>query len=214
VRRLGEAGYQVTLVDATTDNGIPAMVAAMRNPAPGGLPVVFSASAALDPEEAARKCLEELAHTERYMWQIFRTVPDIPSRADHADVVDQVSHLRWWTVPERLHHASFVWASDTWRDFGELPSLATGNPRRDLNTMVERIAATGYRPLVRDLTTADVAGAGLRVVSCAIPGYHPLHMGHSVRALGGRRLYEVPGRLGHPAPSGPDDLNPYPHPFP
>jgi ribosomal protein S12 methylthiotransferase accessory factor len=39
-------------------------------------------------------------------------------------------------------------------------------------------------------------------------------MGYQNRALGGRRLYEVPQLLGFPGlkPGEPD--NPYPHPFP
>jgi len=47
-----------------------------------------------------------------------------------------------------------------------------------------------------------------------VPGLHPLFMGHETRALGGRRLYSVPQRLGHAGlePGQPD--NPYPHPFP
>ena len=77
-----------------------------------------------------------------------------------------------------------------------------------------RIAATGHRPLLCELTTPDVAELGLTVVRAVVPGYHPLVCGHRHRALGGRRLWEVPQRLGHPGISAQRNDNPLPHPYP
>jgi ribosomal protein S12 methylthiotransferase accessory factor len=65
-----------------------------------------------------------------------------------------------------------------------------------------------------DLTTPDIEELGLRVVRVVVPGAHPLYMGHINRALGVRRLYEVPQRLGYPGLVPGDADNPYPHPFP
>ena len=79
----------------------------------------------------------------------------------------------------------------------------------DATAVSTRIAATGHRPLLCELTTPDVAELGLAVVRAVVPGYHPLVSGHRYRALGGRRLREVPRRLGYRAGD-----NPLPHPYP
>jgi ribosomal protein S12 methylthiotransferase accessory factor len=98
--------------------------------------------------------------------------------------------------------------------FDSLPSPGTGNPAADLDLVVERIAATGHRPLAVDITPVDVAQAGLTVVRALVPGYHPLIMGYPIRAKGGRRLWSVPQALGYPGIDPATGDNPLPHPFP
>jgi ribosomal protein S12 methylthiotransferase accessory factor len=47
------------------------------------------------------------------------------------------------------------------------------------------------------------------------PELQPIDFVHTERFLGGRRLYEAAHELGlRDAPLSPDELNPYPHPFP
>ncbi|TFI57027.1 hypothetical protein E2493_17185 [Sphingomonas parva] len=213
VGRLAAAGYRVDLMDATTDSLIPSIVGTLRSLSPCGLPLVVAASTSVDAEDAVGKCLEELAHTERYMWQLRNTTPDVPFVAGHTNVVDQVTHLRFWNDAERLALARWLWASDRVIDFADLPTTHSGSPAECLQHLLRRITETGHRPLAVDLSTPDVAEAGLRVVRAIIPGYHPLHMGHIVRARGGERLWTVPQRLGH-RPVEPGGDNPYPHPFP
>jgi len=71
----------------------------------------------------------------------------------------------------------------------------------------------GGEVLYRDLTTADLAPLGLRVARVIVPGFQPLHFGQEPR-LGGRRLYELPWRLGlAAAPTIPAALNQDPHPL-
>jgi ribosomal protein S12 methylthiotransferase accessory factor len=54
---------------------------------------------------------------------------------------------------------------------------------------------------------------GLRTVRVIVPGFQPLHFGHEPR-LGGRRLYELPRRLGiSEVPARPELLNTDPHPL-
>jgi hypothetical protein len=47
-----------------------------------------------------------------------------------------------------------------------------------------------------------------------VPGFQPIHFGWDEARLGGRRLYEVPHRLGlTAAPTSPQELNADPHPL-
>ena len=111
-------------------------------------------------------------------------------------VVDPEGHLNYWCDHANAAGAEFLFASDTETAYDALEDGATGSAVDDLRELATRIAATGHRPLLCDLTTPDVAELGLAVVRAVVPGYHPLVCGHRYRALGGRRLWEVPQRLG------------------
>ena len=66
-----------------------------------------------------------------------------------------------------------------------------------------------------DVTSPDVAGAGLRVVHVIAPELCQLDVVEGARFLGGRRLYHAAFEAGLVAqPLGAGDLNPDPHPFP
>jgi ribosomal protein S12 methylthiotransferase accessory factor len=65
-----------------------------------------------------------------------------------------------------------------------------------------------------DLTTPDVKDYGLHVVRVLATGLQPIHFGFGEERLGGRRLFEVPQRMGYTAePRDVSDLNPCPHPL-
>ena len=67
--------------------------------------------------------------------------------------------------------------------------------------------------LYYDLTPPDLAELGLRTVRVIVPGFQPLHFGREPR-LGGRRLYDLPRRLGmSEAPARPELLSTDPHPL-
>jgi ribosomal protein S12 methylthiotransferase accessory factor len=76
------------------------------------------------------------------------------------------------------------------------------------------VEATGCRVYLCDVTTPDVRELGFSVVRAVLPGYHPLALGFAFRARGGRRLYEVPQRLGHKGITRERGENPIPHPYP
>lgn len=214
VQRFERTGDKVVLLNLTTDNGVPTVLSVLCSDSPARPAYVFAASAELDAEQAVRKALEELAHTRRYSQQIKRNLPPVVADEDYEQVQTQVDHLNFAADHENKPHFAFVFASSERIEFDELPRLSTGNDERDLDIVVERVHSTGHSVLVADLTSSDIHSLGLTVVRTLVPGYHPLQMGHRIRALGGRRLREVPGRLGHPDLAPDDPGNPIPHPYP
>jgi ribosomal protein S12 methylthiotransferase accessory factor len=85
--------------------------------------------------------------------------------------------------------------------------LATGS------SLIRRLSISGATAWYVDVSTADVALAGFRVVRTVIPGMQPLDNDHRHRYLGGRRLTDAPRLIGAD-PAAVDKRNPYPHPFP
>ena len=176
--------------------------------------LVVAAAAALDPANAIRSALEELAHTTSYCQEITRNQPRLAFDPDHLNVVDQASHLNYWCEQEHAPGADFLFHSPVTRQFGDIRNRVTGTARGDFEVVAAAVASTGHRPLLRDLTTDDVRDVGLTVVRAVVPGFHPLVSGHRYRALGGRRLYEVPARMGVGLVAAEAGRNPLPHPYP
>jgi ribosomal protein S12 methylthiotransferase accessory factor len=110
--------------------------------------------------------------------------------------------------------AEFLFASSERVDYDDLANPGTGDPTSDLRLLVERITGVGERVVLVNLTTPDVGGLGFSVMRAVVPGFHPLQLGHRLRALGGRRLWTVPQRLGHPGITPSTGDNPAPHPYP
>lgn len=215
VRRFEAAGGSVAMFDITLDTGIPTILSTLIGDNPGTPALVVAASSSLDPEQAARNSLEELALTRLYSQSMLTNAPRlIPDPPEYASVCDQRSHLNFWTDHGTLPLAEFLFASPVRIDFSEIDSLATGDAVGDVRVMVERVHAVGERVVLCDVTTDDVRELGFTVVRAVIPGFHPLHVGHQVRSLGGTRLWRVPRALGYPGITPQTGDNPTPHPYP
>ncbi|MBI4665607.1 MAG: YcaO-like family protein [Nitrospinae bacterium] len=219
VTRFESVGLEVVMFDLTTDLGIPTILSAIRSERPGEPAFIVAASTEPDPESAARKSLEELAHTRRYAHLVKRFSTDKALSAapgNDFNVKAQQDHLLFWSRQDRLPLTDFLFASKRRIEFDDVTPLAN---RGDVDgtilaKMVNALGAAGHRTLLAELTTPDVADAGFAVVRAIVPGLHPMFMGHSDRALGGRRLLEAPERMGHaPFDPGRGD-NMYPHPYP
>jgi ribosomal protein S12 methylthiotransferase accessory factor len=166
----------------------------------------------MDAEMAICKSLEELEHTRAYCHKIKLYEPRLPLDSNYENmVVAQKDHLNFWCDETHLPLADFLFSPVEEINFSEIASLTSGDAAQDLQLLVDKITYTGHRVLIADLTTPDVAELGLSVVRALIPGFHPLFMGHRYRALGGKRLWQMPAQMGYNSINGD---NPVPHPFP
>lgn len=212
IRRFETTGDRVVLLDITTDNHIPCILSVLLSDQAERPARVYAASADLDPARALAKALEELAHTRRYSQQIKQYLPPVAADNDWEDVVTQMDHLNFAADHANIAELDRLLASTDRRSFADYVTAAT-NPAADLAETVRRVEQTGHRVYAADLTSDDIAELGLFVWRVIVPGYRPLFMGHRIRALGGRRLYEVPQRLGQAGLAPWRDRN-LPHPYP
>ncbi|HZW53531.1 MAG TPA: YcaO-like family protein, partial [Candidatus Elarobacter sp.] len=212
LNRFAAARYDVTVFDITTDITVPTILSAARHDAETEPAFVVAAAAHPDARTAVRKSLEELEHTRTWCKMLKRRLPPVaPDRA--GDISSQAAHLRFWCDQRNAQLGSFLFGGTEQRDIDALPSTETADPTAQFAAVARAIQRAGLRFFITDLTTSDVRELGLRVVRAIVPGLHPLVVGHRLRALGGRRLYEVPVRLGH-GPVSNGRLNAAPHPFP
>jgi ribosomal protein S12 methylthiotransferase accessory factor len=214
VARFERTRSSVTVLNITVDVGVPTILSVLRSQIPAAPALVFAAATAMDPEHAVRKSLEELALTHRFAQQLKTNLPHFVPTSHYDNVVDQERHVHVYCDHANTPLAEFIFASDKRIGFEEVDNLATGDPQRDLEILLEKVRAINHRVLISDLTTPDVQELGLAVVRAVIPGFHPLFIGHGIRALGGSRLWEVPQKLGYKGITRESGDNPAPHPYP
>lgn len=225
IDRLSLMGYDVRMFDNRIDMPVPCVtgVAVRRDDGLGTLS--FAAGAGLDPEDAIRAALCEIASY----------VPSFPERvAEHIDLVRSMQedylvvqelkhHALLYGVPEMAQHADFLLKQDrapqpvtTLYAEWERMRPRTGDLTDDLRTVVESITTRGYDVLVADQTSPEQRAVGLTTVSTIVPGLIPIDFGWTMqRALTMRRLRTAPVAAGwRDTELSASDLNMHPHPFP
>ncbi|MBD3628756.1 YcaO-like family protein [Cyclobacterium sp.] len=214
IQRFEEVGYEIHLMDISNETKITGILAVATGTKTNFVPLVVAASVALSPEEAVRKAIEELAHTERYAYQIKNELPRLESDPEFDNVLGQVHHVNFWVNSAVSKEAEFLYSSDQWMDFKELVDYSQETPSEDMKALVALIKKSGYDVLVTDITTSDIRSLGMTVIRAIIPGYHPLFMGYHKRPLGGDRLWTIPQQLGFEGLVPGKADYPFPHPFP
>jgi ribosomal protein S12 methylthiotransferase accessory factor len=211
--RYQPAPVSLYCADITTEAGIPVVLALMVAGSPRWPAAVVATAAHPDTEQAITKALFELAANQLYVRSFYEQPGYRKMPRTAAEVVQPEDHGLFYCSPKRLPYLDMLTNPRTANPPLRRRSLSAGNTSQDLDACVRLLAGVGLEVIVADLTTADVAALGFKVVKVLIPGMHPIDFGHW-HHLGGRRLYEVPMRLGYRAPSGPHELNLFPHPFP
>lgn len=199
-------GSQWHLSYLTLDVDVPIIASMLISEA--GLPLTsFGISADPNPLSALRGALEEALLT-RLLINRSSLKPAAPSDLDPSSVRSLRDHLMVHASSEFLReHLRFMTESGEIRDFADIASGASMAPASAC------CREQGLEPIWAEVTTPDVADLGFYVVRTVIPSAQPLDNDHLHRHLGGRRLHEVPERLGW-AIRPVEQLNPHPHPFP
>lgn len=200
----------------TLDIPVP-VIAVMLQSTEGHVPhTVMGLGTCLNPNKALSLALEEALLTYIGMSRYARNNPDFQPDPDYRNVDKPTLHaLAHALRPELRTAMDFLM---TWQDKIPIQSL-TNHFQPDMSANVQfltnQLKKYDLETVVLDLTTSDIDEAGFKVARAVVPGMQPLDLNHARQHLGGRRLYEVPHRLGLVGrPKTEDELNPYPHPFP
>ncbi|MFJ8160472.1 TOMM precursor leader peptide-binding protein [Streptomyces sp. NPDC096136] len=224
------AGYELALLDATNDFGVPAVVAVARHRDPrSAAPQVFVAAGAHhDPRAAIRSAAVEAVTNVFNAAQRLRAEPATcdPRRLrpmlERPDLVVTLSdHTALYALPEARPRLDPLFAGDDRPTPWQEAWPGAPEPVRDLagllDATVRRLSGEGLEVVVVGQDEAGVRERlGLYAAKAVVPGALPMTFGHvNRRTLGLPRLLEVPHRLGRaPAPLRHGELPLHPHPFP
>jgi ribosomal protein S12 methylthiotransferase accessory factor len=213
-RYFAPAGLRYSAVDLSVFLDVPTVLGVVHGPC-GALGALGVGAASAPCVAAAwRKALAEAFSVRR--WVADRALEE-PGRLGRPTSTIETfdDHTLYYACEERARLASFLDASEERRGFADVAPLEGDDVLEVIEAVCRRLAARGARAYAVDVTSPDIAAAGLSVVHVLVPELCALDVVEGARFLGGRRLYEaaldaglVPRRL------GPADLNPDPHPFP
>ncbi len=216
VKRLEHNGSKVFMFNITLDHGIPTILSVLKGGNNPYLPaLIFAGAADPSPDKAAQKSLEELPHTRRYCSRLMEYSPNFETAfPHHLNVTDQAEHLHFYCDHDNSKYADFIFKSQKRIEFDQIEPIKGNSNKHTLDEIIKRIYQIGERIYVKDMTTADVSALGLHVIRTTIPGMQRLCMGYQNRCLGGKRLWEIPQKMGYKGITKDSLDNPAPHPYP
>ena len=167
----------------------------------------------VDPVTAADKAVFEACQARPSEATRFARAHPGERLKRYEDVKDLDDHPAFHSLRRNLAEFAFLDTGGR-AELGSLPRPATPDPAATLDLVVDGLVRAGARAAYADITGADIAVTGIRVVRCIATGFQPIHFGHGEARLGGRRLFEAPVAWGlRDAARGAAELNPCPHPM-
>lgn len=207
---------RLTLVDLTTDIGIPTVMAVLEQRAFGHPVTALGMACKADYASAAIKAFFEAASSYgRICFHFEQNGRQLPvPRADGADFHGLEMRDILYTVPELRERLAFITASTEIRQLGEAPVIQGRTPAERLTHALHLVRPHAPEVVAVDLATRDITELGVKVQRVLAPELVPLTSDQRFPWLGHRRIYEAPVRMGRRArPARLDELNHDPHPF-
>ena len=218
LRRLADRvtghGLELTVLDATTDLGVPVAITVVVDRS-GGPAVTVAAAADPDATTAITGALEEAVQTR--LWGIHNIDSMGRSAADLTP--DEITSFEdrglFWSVEERIADLDFWIESSRSTTVGEFQADEFAAADLEAADLVEQVTAAGHDCYAVDVTTRDVDALGFTVQRVVAPRLQPLYLLERLRYFGGDRLSRTPVEMGYreTQPTA-ESLTTVPHPFP
>jgi len=207
VDRITAHGLELTLLDATTDFGVPIVIAVLidrtRRPA-----VTVAAAAGSTATTVIESALSEVLQTRLSTIHRLSSTTRSAEEIDPSEIDSFADRALLWADHDRLAELDFWIESDRTTTFD---AFAVD----DQTDLVEAVTAAGYDAYAVDVTTRDIDSMGVTVQRIIVPRLQPLYLVERLRYFGGDRLTRVPVEMGYrDTPITEAALNTVPHPFP
>ncbi len=200
----------VSLLDITTDIGVPVFMATIRDIAKGWPLIFISPRADLDIESAIAACLLDGLRAGYWPKVSEDLIRDAESTEFHIDTFDK--RRAYWCLPDASAKIEFLFEGRV-KEIGE-NSFQSANFATKLQKMKELLIAQKLETYIADITSGTAKEAGLKVLKVIIPELYPLYLDERYKYLGIKRLYRAPIKMGaFTSPKKENELNISPHPM-
>ncbi|USG63279.1 TOMM precursor leader peptide-binding protein [Brevibacillus ruminantium] len=215
------ADFDVYLFNATMENGIPSIWTLAKSRRQEGMNLICAGGAHPDPVRAVKSSLHEVATMMLTLNEKFETNREkYVSMLGNPSLLQKMEdHSMVYALPEAEERLHFL--LDENRPLQTFEEAFQKRAKHedltdDLQDILQSFRRLNMDVIVVDQTTPEILRNGLHCVKVLIPGTLPMTFGHHFTRLTGLdRVLRVPAELGYvKRPLTPEELNPYPHPFP
>ena len=191
---------------------VPILVVALDTTGTGPAAIV-ALGCGMRPRQALEKAMFEMCQVNEPMHRAHREGRGTSLNAYH-DVRTLEDHAAFFFRRDHLHELDFLLSHTSAISIGDIEDYGGDTVQDDLHVLAAGFDRAGCRAFYRDVTTPDLRGYPITVVRALVTHLQPIHFGHGHERLGGRRLYELPVKLGQSAsPTTETSLNACPHPL-
>jgi ribosomal protein S12 methylthiotransferase accessory factor len=191
---------------------VPMLVVALDETGEGPAAIV-ALGCGLRARAALEKAMFEMCQVHGPMQKAHRTGRP-RTLNNYSDVRSLEDHAAYFFRGEHLHELDFLLGHGVTTSIDQVTSYGGMTAHEDLEALDAGIRAAGSRVFYRDVTTPDLRGYPIKVVRALATHVQPIHFGHGQERLGGRRIYELPVKLGLSNASVSETaLNQCPHPL-
>ena len=214
IRHYHRFDVTVSLFLLRTDQAPRVVLAVADNPAGDGPARVVGMGCDIDPGAAVDKAVFEMCQARPSEAARFRETNPAGRLKRYEDVRDIDDHPGFHSLRAHAGEFAFLSSPADMVSITDLPRPVATDDASTLAIVVEALRRGGARVAYADITAADVAATGMRVVRCVATGLQPIHFGFGEGRLGGTRLFEAPVQWGvSQTRLGERDLNQCPHPL-
>ncbi len=211
--------HKYTVFDMTSDLGISAFMGMAKYHEPHLPATAFGAAANIDKNRALYKTLLETAQTSGFARELKKENNKTGLKTFEGSFDDEITNfddgVLYYSYHKNKKHLDFLIHSDKTRSFSEIADLKKDSAAASLKLLVDRVYQCGFEPVHIDITARDIQTIGAHVVRVVVPGLVFLPGAHKYRALGNKRIFDVPLKLGfHKTRMDESHINTYPHAFP
>lgn len=201
---------EIVSVDITSDLGIPVIATIVINRVGTGKAISVGLKCDLNPIKALIGSVNEAFHSRDWIRREYEKEPKTVKQSLLLRQTDIITRGFLWYPTERIRRLNFWIRSPKVKLISEkYKTLPSGG---QLKLLLELFDKFGYEVYFKNLMAPSPRELNYYVVKVIISQMQPLYLNEKYPLLGGKRLYDVPERLGYERKSE-SDLNTYPHPF-
>lgn len=214
IRQMKRYLLNLYILKLPTDFKIEVFAAVLIDTTGKGPAFTIGASADFDAKECILDAISEALAVRMSVKNTYQQ-PLNPGR------LGRMGRILYWTKKENLEKIKFLHSGEKRNiDLGSGRNIFAGKNKpenvkkeweKNLRNLISQLKRKKYEAVFAGLTTKEILDIGFRCVKVVIPELQPMHLEEILPYHGGKRLHEVPEKLGYQPAS---ELNKEPHPFP
>ena len=207
--RLAQSTVRHHALDATSDVGVPTVMAVQVTEGHPHCRIFMSCATAVDAEIAFAKAIREASPARA----VLESAPPCPADVrDFCEVTHGASYYGRGGGPDDFSFLLDTQTTTRLADVGDRALRAPGTKQsQELDRLIARLRSLRMEAIAVDLTADEVRDAGLWVVRVIVPDLVPISFIHRARYLGTSRLREQARRCQEAGQA--TEINPNPLPF-